>query len=502
MKIFHKIIGACSIALAVSACSLEETPYGFLSTDNFYKTASDAQSALVYCYSFLPEVGYYSRALHYVPGYASEEYVTKSDGGLDVHQLVDWTVDPSNTLLDGVFKDAYMGIDRCNTLISHVPGINMDTITRNQYVGEAYFLRALHYFNLVRLFGSVPIRTEPITSSNQVAVPKSSISDVYDVIISDLQKAEQLMTSNFIECRANKIAAEGLLSKVYLTMASSKATGCPGYDFVSDANSYYSKAAAEAAKVLDPSQSTYTFWTGDLTAMWDIDNEVGNEFIFSIGVDKSGKAEGNYSKLSMNMVPYVNGAKISLGPSFNVTIPDGWSQTQTNIPFYNTFSSNDKRRDAWIVKSVKLSDGSIRTYPGELAYPFTLKYIDKTQTGEASGHYIPVLRYSDVALIYAEAAGPSDSKAYSWVNKVRNRAGLPDLTTGLSTEAFRDSVLKERSFELCFEMNRFYDLRRTHNIEAVLNGIYGKNIHNSDAYAYFYPIPQREIDNNPALNSK
>ena len=107
-----------------------------------------------------------------------------------------------------------------------------------------------------------------------------------------------------------------------------------------------------------------------------------------------------------------------------------------------------------------------------------------------------LIRFSEVALIYAEAAGPT-TEGYKWVNKIRNRANLPDLAVGMSAADFRNAVVQERDWELAFEGQRLYDLRRKAmvtkvNPKAIAAGI-------TEANAAFYPIPQMEIDLNPNL---
>ena len=502
MKNSYKILLIAILSLFLNGCSLKEEPYGFLSSDQFYKSAGDAYSGLAYCYDLLPNTEYYSRYLYFIGVAPTEEMTFKPDAGVDDRELDLWTSTANNLDLQSVFTNAYMGINRSNFLLEHIDAITMDQTTKNQYKGEAMFLRALHYFNLVRIFGSVPLRKTSVTTSSQISVGLSPMKDIYDYLIDDLLEAEKLTDLQVREGRANKVAVQALLAKVYLQLASAKATNVPKYDFVSNADEYYSKAATYAAKVLND-QSSYTFWTGNLPKLWDVDNQVGNEFIFNVATHViGGKEEGDWSTLSMLTTPYVDGNPISFGADYGVTIKDGWSHLQTESAFYNSFDPSDKRLTELIISSVRLSDGtSIKSYPnGGLQFPFTLKLIDKNQgpTSQNSGHAIPVIRFSDIALVYAEAAGPT-AEAYAWVNKIRNRAGLADLTPGLSVDAFRLKILDERSFELAFEGNRLFDLRRTRQIETVLNKKYGINITDNAATAYYYNIPQREIDNNPGL---
>jgi starch-binding outer membrane protein, SusD/RagB family len=496
MKYINKIFLLSCVLVVVQACSLDEEPYGFLSTDKFYKSESDAISALANCYDALPTNEYYGRYLFYLESLGTEEFTLKPDAQPADHELDDWNVLATNGDVEGVFFNAYMGINRCNMALKHVPAINMNEDVKNEVIGEAHFLRALHYFNLVRLFGPVPLRKDPVVDASSIPAPLAPMADIYALIEEDLLNAETMTDNSIRDGRANKVAAQALLAKVYLQMASAKATNVDKYDFVTSADEYYQKAATYAQKVLT-NNAGYALWTDDIKALWDVDNQVGNEFIFSVSFHREGAiSEGDYSKFSMLQVPYVNGTKIKLGPDFTVEIPDGWSHMQTEIPFYNNFDPSDKRRSELIVSTVKIGNTDYN-YPGGLQYPFTRKYIDKNQVGDQTSHYISVIRFSDIALVYAEALG-STTDAYNWVNQIRSRAGLSDLTPGLSDADFRNAIIEERSYELAFEGTRLFDLRRTKKIDEVLNGLYNKGINAEEAY--YYPIPQAEKDNNPLID--
>jgi starch-binding outer membrane protein, SusD/RagB family len=496
MKLMNKIFLLSSLLIIISACSLDEEPYGFLSTSNFYKTEADAVAALANCYDALPTNEYYGRYLYYLESLGTEEFTLKPDAQPADHELDKWNVLPSNGNVEGVFFNAYMGINRCNLLLQHVPGITMDEAKKNEILGEATFLRALHNFNLVRLFGQVPLRKEAVVSADAIPAPLASMQDIYAFIEADLIDAEAKMDNTLRDGRANKVAAQALLAKVYLHLASSAAHGAPKYEFAAGTD-YYAKAANYAEKVLT-NASGYSLWTGDVKDLWDVDNQVGNEFIFSVAFHRiGGISEGDFSKFSMLQVPYVNGTKIKLGPDFNVEIPDGWNHLQTELAFYDVFDDADNRKTDLIVSHVKIGNSDYIYPGGGLAYPFTRKYIDKNQVGDQTSHYVTVIRFSDIALVYAEAVGAT-AEAYTWVNQIRSRAGLPDLTPGLSDDDFRDAVIQERRFELAFEGTRLFDLRRTNSVRAVLEGEFGKEV--DPALADFYPIPQAERDNNPLID--
>jgi starch-binding outer membrane protein, SusD/RagB family len=487
----YLLAGITSIMLV--SCSLEEEPYGFPSTGNFYKSEQDANAALIYAYSILPEIEYYSRIFIMVTELPSETLTVKPDAGASNFEMDELRTTADNPEITTSWRYAYIGINRTNAVIKNVPGItNMDVAKRDQILGEAYFLRALHYFNLVRLFGVVPLRTEPVTSIEQVDAPVSTIQEIYDQIISDLNNAIDLTNLERREGRANKVAAWALISKVYLHMASSKATSSPGYEFVADANAMYDNAKSFSAKVMNE-QTLYGF-DSNLVNIWDVTKEDGPEHIFSASLDRTGQFEGNYSKLPLMFIPYIDGATFKLSDGTNVA--SGWNHFLMEAAHYNSYDADDKRKNDLIVSSVWLNNQEKTLGIGDYSRPFTRKYIDPFRVGDQTSVNTPILRYSDILLVFAEASGPT-AEGYAAINQVRNRAGLTELTPALSEDAFRDAVIQERSWELAFEGNRLFDLRRTNKMESVLEGQYGKNIQNA---AYFFDIPQREVDTNPYID--
>jgi hypothetical protein len=173
---------------------------------------------------------------------------------------------PTNGVLRPGFQLPYVGINRANLVIAYVPAITkIADAAKNEILGEAYTLRALHYFNLVRLFGAVPMHLEPVDDPSKTNLGKSSMKDIYDQIIADLTQAAGMMDQTRRLGRVNQVGAWGLLSKVYLTLASGKATGSPGYDFVASADDMYAKAKEFSGKViseqtvygLDPESCSY-----------------------------------------------------------------------------------------------------------------------------------------------------------------------------------------------------------------------------------------------------
>ena len=493
-------------ALCLTACSLEETPYGFYSEGSFYKTEADAQAATMYIYDAINYIEY-SRAIVFLGGMNTDELDPKGDATQSTKDLDSWSQNNfrSNVTLGNFFKFSYITINRANAVIENVPGMSIDQALKDRFTGEAYFMRAYSYFNLARNFGRVPVHMKVVATIDDTAAGLAeSLDQQWGFIIDDLKEAVKLLPyyAKPEPGRVDKAAAQGLLAKAYLYLASAKDYQVPQYkDMDFDVDDYYAKAAEAAAGVVDnPEQTTYGF-DPDLMHIYDVQYPDGPEHLFIMSMDRTGESEGQYSKISKMYIPYIAGGTVYLKQGDqDVLIPthDGWSEYRTNIGFYNTmFETGDLRKDWLICKEVYDADGNVSaSYPGKLTYPFCRKYIDPQFVGDKTSTKPFLMRYSDIALTYAEAAGPTD-KAYALVNYIRHRAGLGDLTPGLSKAQFRQAVIKERITELAFEGNITYDMRRTGKLHTV-QALVGQGITNEEDIL-FYPIPSIETDLNPNI---
>ncbi|WP_286964935.1 RagB/SusD family nutrient uptake outer membrane protein [Flavobacterium sp. UBA4854] len=497
MKTRYKI-ATMALLMSVFACDLNEEPYGFYSEDNFYKSASDAESAVDYAYDALTFLEY-SRAIFYVGDLPTEECGPKGDETADNQNLDKWQVGTfsTNRMLGNYFKYAYIAINRTNAVIKNVPNGKFEQDLKDKFLGEAYFLRAWNYFNLVKNFGKVPMHTSVVETVSQTAAPMAkNLDEVYDFIIADAEKAIELLKVNQALGRADKVAAQALLAKVYLYIASSKEHNVPQYaEMNKDVATMYQLAAKNAEDVI-AGQSVYGF-ENNLLSIYDVEKPLGKENIFLLSMDRTGATEGDYSKISKLFIPYIDGATIYLKNPDNTYTKshDGWSVFQTLTGFFNSFDNSDKRKTDLFVTTTYDASGVVSAqYPGKIVYPFTRKYIDPNFIGDKTSTKPFLIRFSEVALTYAEAAGPT-TESYALINQIRNRAGLGNLTPGLSVDNFRLAVLNERSFELAFEGNRLYDLRRFNKVSQVVPEASGITAEQ----AAFYPIPQTEIDLNTGL---
>jgi len=481
-----------SLAL-ITSCSLDQEPETFITDDAFYLSESDANAAVLHAYQTMTFLDYLRPYMN-IPTTASEEAFPKEGEGLNIDQFDEFNVDDRNQNLEQFFRLTYVGLNRANTVIEKIDNIDFEVSTRNKFKGEALFLRSWHHFMLVRLFGEVPVQEKAIDELSEVfGAQNSSIEDIYKVIVRDLKEAVSLLQVERSGGRADKVAAQSLLAKVYLIMASAKDYSSPGYDWVSSADTYYNLASEMASLVIN-GQSEYTF-DDDLQHIFDVSTPEafnGPEHIFFIPQDRNGLVEGEFSKLSRFFIP-ANAPTTSFTKD-GIKLHGGFGVYVAELSFINSFDLNDKRKKDLIIDELFNESGTQLWVPtGGESQPFTAKYLDPNFIGDNTSTHPYLIRYTDVLLMYAEAQGPT-VVGYEAINKVRARAELLPLTPGLSERDFREKVVEERAFELAFEGHRFYDLRRTNKIESVLNGIYGKSLSTGQ---YFFPIPaiENELNN-------
>ncbi len=502
-RILNKIAYSVVVtAVAMTSCkSLDVDPTGFYSGENFYNSIEEANSALFYAYDGLT-YNTYTQSAMYFGDLASDNCNVKLSEGADAVAIVNWDVTSQNNILLNLYRSLYITINRANAVIENVPGKGFDQTAADQLVGEAYFLRAWSHFSAVKMFGLVPLQRSLIDKLDETnANLATDLNEAYTFIIEDLTKAIELLQINRIMGRADKVAAQALLAKVYLFAASAKESSVPKYDAITqDVDALYALAAEYAGYVLFD-QSTYGHDTS-LTNIYDVEAfEVCPEHIFTISFDRSGIQEGDYSALSKYYIPWIAGGTIYIQNVDGTVIPthDGWSVMETAPELLLAYGENDLRRQELMVRDIYDADGvktgSVST--GEVLYEFTRKFIDPEFEGDKTSTRPYLLRYSDIQLVYAEAT--ADAEGLAQLNQIRTRAGLTAISdsefAALSKSDFRDAVVDERQKELAFEWDRLWDLRRKNIVSEKVVKAAGLT---PEALA-FYPLPQREIDLNPNI---
>ena len=208
----------CLTALSLAGCDkfLEPNPTDVLAPENFYRSRADAISAVNSVYAQTPWTYFF---YWYESDVSSDDILATSNFGADGHQLASYTFDPTLWSIDNVWSNAYITINRANIVLDRVPLIAMDVAERNRVLGEAHYLRALMYFELVRMFGDVPLIEHEAKSVADAQIPRSPAATVYALIVKDLQTAMTDLPPSYSGPdlgRATSGAATSLLAKVYL----------------------------------------------------------------------------------------------------------------------------------------------------------------------------------------------------------------------------------------------------------------------------------------------
>lgn len=485
------------VALAFSSCDLNEEPYGFYSDENFYKTVEDAESALLYAYNAFNYTEY-NRGVIDVGDLPTETTDLKPQEGGGVETLVNWKANAGNEALSNFFQYCYIAVNRANGVIENVVDQDFNQTSKENILGEAYIIRAWAYFCLARTYGVVPLQTEFVSSVDQTTPPMAKdLDEIYDFILTDLLTAETYLDINPRVGRFDQVAAWSILSKVYLTIASGKENKAAGYrDMNKDAQAMYAEAAKWSGKVLND-QTDYVF-DENLANIYDVNKPDASEHIWLISKDRSGNNTVEFGSNPLMWMPWGPGSSYYVVNAAGDTIPtiNGWEVYRINNDFRATFDPADKRstdlmRSQIYDKEDKHPLGSVAD--GYLSGVFSVKYIDPDFNGNLTSSKPIMIRFTDIALIYAEAVGPT-AEAEAWLNKVRARAGLNPVTKGMNITDFRKAVLQERTWELAFEGHHLFDLRRTASVIENVPAARAAGL--TEDETAFYAIPQREIDLN------
>ncbi|MEO7455945.1 MAG: RagB/SusD family nutrient uptake outer membrane protein, partial [Gemmatimonadaceae bacterium] len=232
---------AATAAVTLAACNdekfLTEVPIDFVGPGNFYNNATDALAAVNGAYAGLENTSgtnYYGGLFVMLVEFPTEMQTPYLSAANERSLVDNYTFTPSHNYIYQSWLGAYSVINRANAVIDRVPAINMDATLRSRVVGEAKFLRALNYFNLVRLFGGVPLETVETTSLDSLQKPRATAAEVYGLIVQDLTDAIKVLpkasTYGATDVgRASRGAAKSLLAKVYLQRAATQGGGTADY---------------------------------------------------------------------------------------------------------------------------------------------------------------------------------------------------------------------------------------------------------------------------------
>lgn len=519
---FKYYIAVSLFVFSFNSCNvLDEEPFTQPSTENFYQNEIDALSALTSVYARLKSgIGYYKQ--QFMP-----TLFASSDQGLSTYLYNEFkrgTVTSTNQSLNNLWKEIYLGIRDANNVIANVPNINMDEDLRNRIIGEAKFLRALNYFNLVRCFGEVPLRTNPVEADDDQGLPVSSLVEIYDVIINDLNYASEYCwgknesRGNYTNDlgRVTSTAAHSILAKVYTRIASSKRTASEGITgnsnylaFPESYQSYYQYAKDECDAAINGQGFNLSGSLEEWITIFDADNGNNPEMIFDV---QGSSLTGQGTALSNLFTPRNAGLSGSgfggnnkLKPLFiNNRIDKFDNRFQNSIITQYETSTRQFNINPWSTGYIPTNLETGNTL-GTLWQVWTAKYIDTQATTEyTSRQNWHIIRLADVYLMRAEAKVETTldpSAANNDINILRSRVQMSEIDyTSLTMESFREELLKERAVELYMEGHRFFDLTRFGVYDEYCRLIYGDIDGARQAEDYTWPIPLTETSTNSEID--
>lgn len=483
----NKIITILLSVLVLTSCDdfLDLEPISIETSANAYNTGSQIEAALVGAYESFQSSEYYVWDYILFQDVRADNNYAGGDNP-EIFTIDFLNISPTHSRIFKNWSNIYNAISKANLVLERVDGISDPLLTEErkaQIKGEAYFLRSYHYFTLVKLWGGVPLITSTIksTTPESVNIKRASVTEVYKQITNDLELAATLLPDTYgndasvNKARATSGAAYALAAKAYAQQP----------------NPDYAKVLSHIENV-ESSQANYRLI--DYNQLFDGNNPNNAESI--IEVQYLGGNEGNF------------GPQLLLPPSVS---GDTWRKFVTpSKDLINAFDSEGDviRKNASILfEEVQWVDEYWGNATGS-SIPFSYKW--KEAGGFASSNNTYLIRYGDIVLLKAEALNELNQLELSVdeVNRIRFRAGLPDLNENQksSKDVLKQTILKERRLELFQEGQRWDDLVRYKQLVSTMNNLIEIDLRNGNAINYnmteakiLLPIPQQELDSNPAL---
>ena len=458
------------------SCDTEEflnpLPDTAIVVENFYKTDADVLAGIIGIYDAIQGVNEntdssYERSNRGVQvEYLLTEHRTDNTRGktsegskADFHRYL---IDATNAQSEDYYQSMYQIIFRANDIVTYVDAANEEN--RAKYIAEAKFLRAYAYFNLVRLYGDVPLVTSVVGPTDRDALfTRIASEQIYEQIVSDLEEAKDVLDNTY-KSRASKAAAQGLLAKVYLTQGTN-----------------YGVAAQLCSDIMSSGFSLQD----DFSDVFY--NELNDEIIFAIQYEFGNSDESQAFSAEFT--------------SFNRQgREDGLNLVEDNLIADFAMYGGDRTA----VSYVSLGVGTNITNEVTKFLPFgtDMAAIPEPTYGgspQQAGNDWIILRYADVLLMHAEAilAGGTQTNSSAAIDsymEVRERAGF-DAVTDRPSVLTKDALLVERRVELAFENQRFFDLARFGVANEVIGDYAGsQGFTDYDVRQLLLPIPSREIN--------
>ncbi|WP_171036484.1 RagB/SusD family nutrient uptake outer membrane protein [Dyadobacter sediminis] len=409
----------------------------------------------------------------------AEKGSTPSDF-LDIQYIKEWRALPTNGPVSGVWGNLWIGIYRSNWVLKNIETAPISETLKNRVKGEAHFLRGYYYFYLARLFGGMPLFSEPVKTSEYSATKRSTLAETYAFIEADLEQAIQLLPEKnqytAVDLgRATKGAARGYLARAIMYQLGMDNTNNHTWQEVYDLTNAIS-------------QSGQYGLTANYAAIFDEEGENNIESIFEVQAKESGQTWGTIKTGTTNNVIQNNRSTW------------GWGFNNPTVSLASAFEANDPRKAMTLYGNNDVLFGVVQkvSYPDENMTGFLNRKAAIVQPAQASasGQNIRKMRYAEVLLMKAEAAAHigNETEARTAVNMIRQRArkstlpkgskvgtstydptnipaaALPDITSAVTGQALLQAILHERRVELGMEQLRFWDQVRTGTYMNSLSG--------------------------------
>lgn len=464
MKRFIILSQLVLVLLYSCESKLDQIPETDKVSENFYSSEDEIEEAVLAVYATLQFAGNYDYgipAMGELPGEDAYDETPANDGGV-YGQLDQYDVIPQNGLIGDIWEDSYMGIQRANIVLNRINGVDFaSNTTKESRIGEMHFIRGLLYFNLVRIFGDVPLVTEEVVNPQEnFGQERADVQEIYNLIISDALEAIELLPDRTErnKDRAFKTAAQTLLGRVYLTLGDYQ-----------NAKELFSEVVNSGSHGL----------LQEVEDVFDVDNELNREIIFAVqfasGLDSNSEGTDAYRLFNPT------GRKDN-----NMTGTKGHGVLKSD--FYNLYETKDKRKDVYVGA---LSSGI--GYNNKIAVP-------TTEVGDAQSDWV-VFRYADVILLLAEIENElgftgtvNDTQpgtALGYLNMIRTRAGIGKYSGNTDKSSVFKEIDLQRRKELVWEGHRWFDLLRQNRALEVL-GI-------TEEFRLLMPIPSNQIATDGAL---
>lgn len=487
-KLVMPIVASIIVFLAGCQGRLDPNTSGILSPQTFYESKSDMRAAVIPMYREL--AGAFKNAQGMLPLFAGDDLTTRPAANKQPFRnwdTLDYSV--SSGWLNGfVWKPHWNAIRAANVVLANLNPEKFPDSFTGKIAGQAHFIRGLAYYNLVRIFGGVPL----ITTANPTGKEsRATVLEVYKLIEKDLKYAASHLPAVWpsgTKGRATSGAAKTALASLYMTWA--------GWPLENEDK--WALAAQYAKEVME--SGIYRLMD-KFRRLWKPAFENNRETIFSIQWDLQAN---NYSN--------------TLAQGFAPIESNGWVDGFAEIGFFKRMPEGPRKKWTFLTEfKITGTDKTVHWTDSQFGHPtyqkWTLGAIPKGgQPYRFSGVNYPIFRYAHVLLTYAEAktmaVGAPTASAYRAVNLVRNRAGLKDLPRGLSKMEFKKAVVRERAWEFAGEYTRWFDLVRTETVVPVLKenraapefDIEWATIQKENKEEYYIsPIPAIELANNPNL---